>query len=121
MKEDYKMDYNNPMKSGRTAYLRGHKLEDNPCIYRTSASARELWNQGWQKEQTMKNSLRVHCRECKHWTVTKDTAHHLPEYQSGTCIEIINHLDIEVKAGPNGGYVESIETEPSFGCSEGES
>ena len=50
MKTDYKMDYSNPKKSGQIAYLRGHKLTDNPCDLRTSANAHTLWSQGWGRQ-----------------------------------------------------------------------
>jgi hypothetical protein len=54
MKTDYEMDYSNPKKSGQIAFLRGHRLEDNPCSYRTSANARTAWIQGWHKQSKIK-------------------------------------------------------------------
>lgn len=45
------MDYNNPNKSGRQAFLQGKALNDNPCGYRTHASAQLEWHRGWLSER----------------------------------------------------------------------
>ena len=39
----------NPKKSGQIAFLRGYKLEDNPCRP-TTEPAYTLWIQGWHKQ-----------------------------------------------------------------------
>ena len=53
------------------------------------------------------------CIDCKHWTVTKESANWLPEDVVGTCDNIACEIDIEVNTY---GIVESIETNASFFC-----
>lgn len=48
------------------------------------------------------------CGNCTHWKPSG--------YSYGKCSEIGGALDIEIDAGWNGGVVDSIETEDSFGC-----
>jgi len=48
------------------------------------------------------------CDTCKHWKPTG--------IYFGLCPVLIGELEIELKTGWDGGYVESIETENTFGC-----
>ena len=49
------------------------------------------------------------CKTCSHWLEE--------EFDSGECKQIRRGLDITVKAGWDGGYVEKVETEADFECS----
>ena len=49
------------------------------------------------------------CKTCSHWLEE--------EFDSGECKQIRRGLDITVKAGWDGGYVEKVETEAYFECS----
>ena len=48
------MDYNNPIKSGQIAFLRGIKRGDNPVSRRTNANARLHWDSGWVRQSKIK-------------------------------------------------------------------
>ncbi len=44
------MNYNNPEKSGRDAFLNGKARNSNPCDIRTSLNARHHWYAGWDEQ-----------------------------------------------------------------------
>lgn len=50
------------------------------------------------------------CKTCKHWTdhsLGFGQCHKIPDFDK---------IDIEVKAGWSGGYVDKVETAEDFGC-----
>lgn len=53
------MDYNKPRESGRRAFIKGAKREDNPVNCRTHANARLEWYRGWSEQS------RVTCKGIK--------------------------------------------------------
>jgi hypothetical protein len=55
------MNYNNPMQSGRDAFLTGKDISENPCDRRTHANHSNLWDKGWieQSKRTCRG------RNCK--------------------------------------------------------
>ena len=65
------------------------------------------------------------CHQCAHWrgnrALDADTLLRSPEqeWRTGTCDRLRRILDIEVKAGWDGGTVGAIDTPASFGCVEG--
>ena len=54
MKSKYTMDYNDPIRSGRIANLRGVPRSENPCDKRTSANAFVHWDDGWLEQSKNK-------------------------------------------------------------------
>lgn len=48
------------------------------------------------------------CAYCKHWVMTD-------EY-TGECEKIRDYISVNIVTGSEGGYVNSIETEPDFRC-----
>ena len=57
------------------------------------------------------------CGECKHWKRLIISDRFLPEDEVGLCEGLLNDkVEIEVKAGWDGGYVDSIETKHDFFC-----
>ena len=65
--------------------------------------------------QCDKTAVMARCSTCKFWT--KNTFYDYEEaVNSGFCSEIGFELDIELKTGWDGGYVKSIETQSTFGC-----
>lgn len=67
------------------------------------------------------NSI-VLCRDCINWKPSSsfpDCPRTLPAtqgYWEGKCSRIRDAIDIEVKAGWDGGYVDYVETDANFGC-----
>jgi hypothetical protein len=61
------------------------------------------------------------CKDCKHWTRSKESDRYLPEDELGTCgASFGEKVAIEVEAGWNGGYVSKIETDHDFFCANHE-
>ena len=60
----------------------------------------------------------MRCRDCKHWTRLKDSDKFLPEDEIGECtgLMLTGDVEIEIKAGYDGGYINSIETNRDFFC-----
>ena len=62
------------------------------------------------------------CINCKHWQGEKNLNPDLPllplddEIRNGICKELKYHLDIDLKTGWSGAYVEDIYTLASFHC-----
>lgn len=50
------------------------------------------------------------CKTCKHWGPPQQYSYF------ARCREIEGSLEIELRTGWNGGFVEQIETEDDFGC-----
>jgi hypothetical protein len=61
----------------------------------------------------------LRCKTCKHWKQTTDWKYD-NAINSGTCGELkgSDQLQIELHTGWDGGYVDYIETEETFGCTE---
>jgi len=47
-------DYKNPIKSGKIAFLRGVKRNENPFICGKHANHFIWWQQGWDKQSKIK-------------------------------------------------------------------
>lgn len=63
------------------------------------------------------NDLQPKCRSCKHWTRSKVSDNFLPEDEEGVCTGLTNsRIDIELKTGWEGGYIDTIETNHDFLC-----
>ena len=61
------------------------------------------------------------CSECKHWKRLDISDQWLPEDEAGTCDGLLNDkVDIELKTGWDGGYIDSIETKHDFFCANHE-
>lgn len=57
------------------------------------------------------------CSNCKYWTRLSISDQWLPEDAEGECEGLtIKNVDIELKTGWDGGYVERIETKHDFFC-----
>lgn len=66
------------------------------------------------------------CRDCKHWLATSKTRESLENYArsihpddgwvDGVCTRIGKTISITFRAGFDGGVVDYIETDASFGC-----
>ena len=67
----------------------------------------------------MENTLFPRCLTCKHWTQKTKYEHVNNE---GFCFQLkdSNLLNIEIKTGWDGGYVEYVLTDEKFGCVEHE-
>jgi len=51
---NYNMDYNDPIRSGKIACLRGVSRLDNPCDRRTHANTYIHWDNGWLEQSKNK-------------------------------------------------------------------
>lgn len=66
--------------------------------------------------------LQPQCKSCKHWTRTKESDCYLPEDEAGVCAGLTSsRIDIELKTGWDGGYIDTIETNHDFLCANFES
>lgn len=65
-------------------------------------------------QDNRENKTIVLCKDCIFWDNTREI--YIP---AGKCSEIRNHIEIELKTGRDGGYVNYIETPPDFGCVAG--
>jgi len=61
----------------------------------------------------------LRCKTCKHWKQTTDWKYD-NAINSGKCGELkgSDQLQIELHTGWDGGYVDYIETEETFGCTQ---
>lgn len=74
------------------------------------------------KEKETKDDKALHigsvmprCLTCKHWT--QNTFYYYEgDENDGFCSELSTEIEIELKTGWEGGYVDKIETKSSFGC-----
>lgn len=60
-------------------------------------------------------SVMPRCLTCKYWTQNTFYDYDGAE-NDGFCSELSSELEIELKTGWDGGYVDKIETKSSFGC-----
>ena len=58
------------------------------------------------------------CKTCKHWSRLIISDQFLPEAEIGTCNGLLgnDYIEIELKTGHDGGYVDTIETRHNFYC-----
>lgn len=66
------------------------------------------------------------CRDCKHWKILDAFKESLAEFPrdkhpgdgwvDGECEELKRGVEIYLKTGWDGGYVDKIETDANFGC-----
>ena len=59
--------------------------------------------------------MKKRCKTCKHWNQTTFN-NYKDAVNDGKCKELPIELEISIKAGWSGGYVEFIETQSNFGC-----
>ena len=55
------------------------------------------------------------CKSCYFWTPTTNYDYK-DAVNDGICSELNGEIHIQIRAGWNGGYVDYIETQDTFGC-----
>lgn len=60
----------------------------------------------------------MRCRDCEHWEPSDCNRQFLPDDHIGVCKEIEDKIEVTLRTGWDGGYVDYIETNCNFFCAE---